>query len=416
MRFDRRPFPLSEVHRLPRWRQPAMLLVLMAVAQPIAFATWNALLNNFVIEAAHFDGVQIGWLQSVREVPGLLAIGVIPILWVIGEQLLALISLVVLGGAVAVTAIYPSFTGLLMTTLISSFGFHYLGAVNQSLQLQWIDKKEAPRVLGRLVTIGSAASLAAYALLVLTWKRFDLSFDFVYLVSGGATVVIALFCLLAYPRFGSPVLQSKGFVLRRRYWLFYLLQFMSGARRQIFVVFAAFMMVQKFGFRVDEVTALFLINYLANMAFAPVMGRALSRFGERAILTFEYIGLIGIFLAYAGVYFYDWGVTVAATLYILDQLFFALAFAMKTYFQKIADPRDIGPTSAVSFTINHIAAVGLPAALGYLWLQSPAAVFALAAGIAFCSLCLARLIPRHPDAGNETVLTRLAPPTLRAEA
>jgi hypothetical protein len=94
---------------------------------------------------------------------------------------------------------------------------------------------------------------------------------------------------------------------------------------------------------------------------------------------------------------------VAATLYVLDHLFFAMALALKTYFQKIADPADIAPTAAVAFTINHIAAVFLPAGLGYLWLLSPAAVFVAAAGMAGGSFALALLIPRHPAPGHETI-------------
>ncbi len=216
-------------------------------------------------------------------------------------------------------------------------------------------------------------------------------------------MAIAVFCLLAYPQFEAPHPQLKTLVLRRRYWLYYALQFMSGARRQIFVVFAAFMMVERFGFEVHEMTALFLINYLANMVFAPLMGRAVARWGERRALVFEYIGLIAVFLAYGGIYFFGWGVVLAATLYVIDHLFFALAFALKTYFQKIADPGDIAPTAAVAFTINHIAAVFLPALLGYLWIVSPASVFGLAAAMAATSLVLALLIPRHPGPGHETV-------------
>jgi hypothetical protein len=121
---------------------------------------------------------------------------------------------------------------------------------------------------------------------------------------------------------------------------------------------------------------------------------------------FEYAGLVAVFLAYGGIYWFGWGVVIAAGLYVLDHIFFALALALKTYFQKIADPGDIAPTAAVAFTINHIAAVFLPALLGYLWLTSPSAVFIAAAGMATISLLLALLIPRHPAPGNETRLTK----------
>ncbi|MGB0499067.1 MAG: MFS transporter, partial [Rubricella sp.] len=329
----------------------------------------------------------------------------------IREQVLALIALATLGIGVAMTAQFPTFQGLLMTTVISSIGFHYYETVNQSLQLQWLDKAKAPQMLGWIVATGSGASLLAYGLLVVGWQTFDWSYNAVYIAGGGATVLIALVAFLVYPQFESPNPQTKRMVLRKRYWLYYALQFMSGARRQIFVVFAAFMMVEKFGFEVHEVTALFLVNYLANMIFAPAMGKFVSVYGEKRALTVEYTGLICVFLAYGALYFLDWGllawgVFIAGALYVLDHLFFALAFALKTYFQKIADPQDIAPTAAVAFTINHIAAVFLPASLGYLWLVSPGAVFWLAAGMACVSLCLALLIPRHPEKGNETIFAR----------
>lgn len=405
----RAPMSLAEVHDLPAWRRPEALLYLMAAAMPLSFATWSALLNNFVIEVAAFTGKEIGWLHTVREIPGFLAIGVILILLVMREQVLALVALALLGAASGVTAWFPSFTGILVCTLLSSIGFHYFETVNQSLQLQWIDKDRAPIVLGRILAVGAGASLAAYGAIVALWEALGLDYNTVYLASGGLTLAIVLVAALAYPQFENPHPQHRHMVLRRRYWLYYALQFMAGARRQIFVVFAGFMMVERFGMKVGEMTALLLVNYLINMAIAPAMGRALGKYGERSVMGFEYVGLTLVFLAYGGLYWFGWGIVVAGGLYILDQLFFALSFALRTYFQKIADPRDIAPTAAVAFTINHIAAVFLPAALGYMWAQSPDHVFLLGAGMALVAFGLICLIPRHPAPGNETLFSRALP-------
>ena len=406
----RQVIPLDQASSLPLWRRPVSLLFLMAAAMPIAFATWSALLNNFIIEVGHFDGSDNGWLHTVREIPGFLAIGVIALIIFIREQVLGLVSLIMLGVATAVTAWFPSMGGILTITMLSSIGFHYYETVNQSLQLQWLPKEKAPQVLGLLLAAGSAATFVAYGLIVATWNAFGLSYNFVYLVSGGVTALLALFALLAYPQFEAPNPQRKQMVLRRRYWLYYALQFMAGARRQIFVVFAGFMMVEKFGFDVHEVTSLYLINLVINIIVAPLLGRAVARYGERNTLLFEYTGLVTVFLCYGGIYYFGWGVVLAAMLYVIDHMFFALALALKTYFQKIADPGDIAPTAAVAFTINHIAAVFLPAVLGYVWLVSPGAVFGMAAGMASVSLMLALLIPRHPEPGNETVFSRFVSP------
>lgn len=396
---------LSDASKLPKWQRPIALLFLMAFAMPIAFSVWLALLNNFVVEAANFDGVDIGLLHAIREIPGFLAVGVIAVIIFVREQVLAIFSLILLGVTTSITAQFPELQGILVLTFLSSVGFHYYETVNQSLQLQWLSKDRAPQALGWLMAAGSAATFVVYFVIMVLWEPLGLTYNIVYLIGGGITAAVAVFARFAYPQFEAPHSQNKSLIMRRRYWLYYALQFMSGARRQIFMVFAGFMMVERFGFEVHELTGLYLINLIVNIFIAPVLGKVVAVYGERKALVFEYAGLVIVFLSYGGVYFFGWGILIAAMLYVMDHIFFGLALALKTYFQKIACPSDIAPTAAVAFTINHIAAVGLPVPLGLLWLVSPALVFFIAAGIAATSLLLSLLIPRYPVPGYETRLS-----------
>jgi predicted MFS family arabinose efflux permease len=381
--------------------RPELFLFLLAAAMPLAFRSWQALLNNFVIERAGFTGVEIGILQSLREIPGFLAFTVVFVLLLVREQTLAVVSLIVLGIGVAITGMFPGVLGLYVTTVIMSVGFHYLETVNQSLSLQWLKKETAAHNLGRMIAIGSFAALLTYGMVYLMLDWFGFSMESVYLAGGGAAALIGLAAWLLFPRYRQPVEQRKHLLMRRRYWLYYALTFMAGARRQIFIVFAGFLMVEKFGFDAAAIAAMFLVNGVLNMAFAPKIGRLIGKWGERKALTFEYIGLIGVFAAYAFVET-AW---IAVVLYILDHLFFTMAIAIKTYLQKIADPADLAPTAGVAFSINHIAAVGLPALLGLVWVISPAAVFLTGAVLAFGSLLLARLIPESPEPGFEVILS-----------
>ena len=399
----REDFSVSNAYKLPKWRRPEALLILMAVALPLAFSVWSALLNNFVVEVIRFDGLDIGVLHTIREIPGFLAVGVISILLFVREQTLALSMLALLGIATAVTAWFPFLSGILTITLLSSVGFHFFETVNQSLQLQWFSKEEAPNKLGKLMAYGSAATLIAYIFIILGWEKLNLSFNSAYMLAGLSCFAIAVIGYIIFPNFKAAVPQTKKMVIRKRYWLYYLLQFLSGARRQIFVVFAGFMMVERFGMDVQQLTTLYLINLILNIALAPLLGRAVARYGERNALVLEYFGLALVFFAYGGIYLFGWGILIAASLYILDHLFFALALAIKTYFQKIADPQDIAATAAVAFTINHIAAIFLPVSLGFLWLISPFLVFCTAGILAIFSFVLALLIPREPRTGKETI-------------
>ena len=385
-------------------KEPFGLLILLAIAMPIAFSTWVALLNNFVIEVSGFSGVEIGWLQSVREIPGFLAVCVIFILFFISEQRLAYISLALLALAVAVTALFPEFKGLIITTLISSIGFHYYETVNQSLQLQWLKKETAPSSIGWIVAAGSGSAFFVYIAIIILWLNLNFNYFFIYFFAGLLCLLIVVFCFFYYPQFQIGKKQRLAIVLKRRYWVYYTLQFFSGARRQIFVVFASFMMVEKYGFDVHQITLLLLANFLINIFMAPLIGRFIEKFGERLSLIVEYFGLMVIFLLYAGLYYFDWSYIVASILFIADHMFFGLAFAMKTYFQKIADSEDFAPTAAVAFTINHISAVFLPVLLGYIWIHNNSAVFYLAAVLSFISLIVAIMIPRFPSKGNESIL------------
>ena len=380
-----------------RWRSPVALLVLMSIAMPIAFNTWNALINNFVVERAAFTGVEIGILQSLREVPGFIAFTTVFVLLVVREQTFAVFSLALLGLGVAVTGFFPTVYGLYFTTVVMSLGFHYFEAVKQSLSLQWLSTDEAPQVLGRLISVAAITSLVVYATLWVLLEVTGLDYVWILLLGGAVCAGLALLMWAWFPHFGGDAQQHSHIVLRKRYWLYYALTFFSGARRQIFMVFAAFLMVEKFGYTAAQVTTLFLVNYVFNWLFAERIGLVIRRIGERNALTIEYVGLIVVFTAYAFVQ----NPYAAAVLYIVDHMFFAMYIAMTTYFHKIADSADLASSAGVSFTINHIAAVVVPAALGLVWVKSSAAVFLIGTCFAICSLLLAQNVPDRPAPGNE---------------
>ncbi|KAF7765147.1 hypothetical protein PCIT_a4466 [Pseudoalteromonas citrea] len=374
-------------------RSPFGFLAIATSIMAITFAGWMALLNNFAIEAAQFTGAHMGMLQSLREIPGLLAFTAVFVLLVLKEQTFALVSLCLLSIGVAVTGLFPSIYGLYATTVLMSIGFHYFETINQSLSLQWFSKDEAPQQLGRLMSIKSLASLLTYAAIWLSVTFFSTDYQWLYLSIGGVGLLLTIYLIIAFPAFTISSTQHKKIILRKKYSLYYILLFFSGARRQIFMVFAGFLMVEKFGFDVAQITALYMVNHLINIFVAPKIGKMINKVGEQKTLTIEYAGLVLVFIGYAVV---D-SAMFAAALYLIDHLFFAMAIALKTYFQKIADPEDIAATASVSFTINHIAAVVIPAAFGVVWLYDQALVFYFGAGLAACSLLLSQFVTPHLD-------------------
>lgn len=370
------------------------LLYLLAAAVPIAFTAWNALLNNFVVEVAGFNGEKIGLLQSIREIPGLLAFSIVFILMIFRQQTAAYVSLFLLGLGTLLTGFFPSTIGLYATTLLMSVGFHYLETLHSSLSLQWIQKEQAPSFLGKLSALRSFMALFILGLLYIMMQILNIGYIAVYVFSGGVTMLLAVIAWMGFEHFKDDVVQETRLFLRKEYWLFYILTFLAGARRQIVVVFAGFLLVEKFHFSVENMLLLLIANTIINMICAPYAGKLIERFGENLSLKLEYICIVLIFILYGLVQ----SQIMAVVLYILDNLFYTIAIALKTYFQKIADPKDISVTSGVASAINHIAAVFLPFTLGIIWIYSTSAVFFIGAAIAMVAFLLTFLLPKKESA------------------
>lgn len=380
-------------------KKAKLALIYMAVIMALVFSVWQVMLNNFTVEKAGFSGFDIGSLQSVREIPGFLAFTAVFVLIFLREQTFAILSLGLLSIGVLVTGFFPSNAGLLITTFIMSVGFHYFETINSSLTLQWLPKHQAASFMGQVIGYSSAAGLVAYGLVWLLYKFIGLDYIWIYTIFGSLGIAMVVHLWFLFPKFENIVPQRKKLFLKKRYWVYYLLTFLKGARRQIFMVFAAYLMVEKFGYSLDEIAMLFLLNKAANIVIAPLLGKLIEKIGERKALTIEYVGLIAVFVGYAMVE----SALIAAVLYVVDHLFFGLAIGIKTYFQKIADSEDMAATQSVSFTIDHTASVIIPITFGLIWMSDPSLVFYAGAGFAVMSLIASNLISRNPAPGNEFI-------------
>ncbi len=366
-----------------------LYLAVLTFAQAAAFQGWNSLYTNFAVEVAHLSGKENGIVQSFREVPGLLSVGVIFCLLYMREVTLTSLAIVICGVGVICTGWFPTLEGQIFWTLILSFGFHYFEATNQSLTLQYFSITDSPVIIGKLRAITAAASLLMGGIILLLSKT--LPYQALFGITGIVALAAGIWGFFQRPEMANLPPQRRGMVLRKRYWLFYTLTMLSGARRQIFMVFAVFLLVQKFSFSLTEMSALFLFNNLVNWVLNPYIGKMINGIGEKRLLTGKYCALIALLIAYA----YCTNPWVAAGLYILDQVLFNFTVAIRTFFQKIADKEDIAPSMAMGVTVNHIAAVAVPLVGGMLWMVDYRIPFLLGVGFSVLSLIMVNFIPSN---------------------
>jgi predicted MFS family arabinose efflux permease len=370
------------------------------------FQVWRSLFNNFAVDELGVRADQIGLIQSVREIPGLLCLTVGLLATVLTEMRIAGLSIVLLGVGIAVTGASASLPGLLASTLLMSTGFHAIMPASSSAVLQVTGEDEAPHVLARVTSLGALAALAGACLVFVALGPLGYRTLFVFTgaaVAGGGLVALVWAIHKPYlPRseasqhevmrpdvvapdaVGRHVHRAGWAPMRRRYWLYYTLEFLMGSRRHIFTTFAVFLLVRKFNVPALTITVMFLVNNFIGVFLYRQYGGIIARFGEKRSLTANFLLLILVFLGYA----YVSVLPVLYGLFLVDQMLFGLRIALQSYFQKIAvHPREITPNLALGQTINHIASVIIPLVGGIVW-ETVGSQFTFLVGVAIVCVSL----------------------------
>ena len=364
-------------------------LLIQTFGIAVALSGTAAVYTNYAVEIAGLTGAQMGIVQSVREIPGLLSFTLLAFLLLTTEMRLMSFSVLLIGLGIYALGFFPHFWGILICLLITSIGFHYTESVGQSLTLQHFDRHESPLVIGSMRSITALGSFSIGLMVFLLAGT--LSYPVMFLIIGSGCFLGGIWGVAQknIPNKSGP--QQKGFVIRKKYWLYYVLNILSGGRRQIFAVFSILLLVDKFGFSLREIALLFLVNYFINWLLNRYIGKVILRFGERRLLTVKYCVLMLVFVAYA----HSDSAMVVAMLYVVEQLFFNFTIAIRTFFQKIAAPEDIAPSMAMGVTFNHVAAVLVPALGGFLWMINFQLVFYMGACLVACSLVALQFMNRQ---------------------
>jgi len=351
------------------------------------FNIWRGLFNNFAVEELGVRADQIGLIQSIREVPGLLGFWLAFLALVLVETEVLSLSVILLGIGMIATGLSHTWTTLVIGTLITSVGFHAFYPNSSSVALMVTDKRGAAPLLGRLGGVGALAAVVAMGSIYLLFKH--LGFRNLFVWTGVLVMVGGALTWRRQPRRDGEERRRKV-VLRRRYWLYYVLTFLMGSRRHIFTTFAIFLLVKNFGLPTQQTALLYLVNSVLNVFAAPRAGKLVARYGERATLTLTFGLLIGIFVGYATLN----SLLVLEVLFVLDNLLFSFGVALNSYFKRIAvSEEEITSNLSLAQTINHIAAIFVPVAGGLIWEAFGASTtFAAGAAIVFVSLILTQFI------------------------
>ena len=373
------------------WRYFTALTFLFMVG----FAIYMGVFQNFLRDVLKSDELQLGTLESIREIPGLLAALMAGIVVALAESRIAALGLAVGAIGIGISGVTDNFTTLVMITVFWSVGFHLYSTVSPAITLTLAKGKEGGRHLGRMSSVGAMATIAGLGIATLTapWlgRVLDVRTKYnAYFFGAGILILAAAYCCMKLSHHAAGGIRQR-LIFRREYGLYYLLIFLEGCRRQIFSIFASFALILIYKVPLEHMLILQFVNAILIAVTAPRMGKLIDRVGERNPLTWYAVGLIVVFLGYAIIQD-KWALY---GLFLIDNVLFTFGIGFNTYLHRIVRPGELTPCLAMGTTMNHIAAVTVPVGGAYLWhatnnYQLP---FWVGVAIAAVSLIATRWLP-----------------------
>lgn len=369
--------------------------VLVGIGQSIDAAT----LNNFLKDKFDLVIMQRTLLEIPRELPGLLVVVFTAFLFALGDiRIAALANLAAAVGMFLLGIIPYNFFIMLLVIFIYSTGMHLFLPLFNTIGMSFAEDGKEGKKLGQISAANTASLVVSSAAIWILFKYFNVSYTFCFTIGAIAFLVAAV--LLTRMNHRRTVEMKSRFVIRKEYGLYYWLSILYGARKQIFITFAPWVLVDVYQQKVTTLTVLFFMIAVLGIFVKPLIGHLIDRIGERLVLAGESAALFIICLGYAfaeDLFSRFWALVIVCACYVLDQTLNSVSMARATYIKKIAvKPEDVFPTLSLGLSIDHIVSMIIPAIGGLVWYSTGAGgykyVFIGGAVIALLNLLSTRKI------------------------
>jgi predicted MFS family arabinose efflux permease len=368
------------------------MLTIAAFCFGFALNAQQNIVTNYFEDEIGLRGPQFGYITAIREVPGFLLIFLTAVFYRLSLPRLTFGALLLLAMGYSLFGWSSSFWTVAPWVIISSIGYHTWLQTQGALAMSLAREEHSGRILGRLTAVSQVGALVAMTVMLIVFHERWISFDGAFILCGAFALLAAL-AIFGFPNLHNGAVADvaqmrEPIVFRREYRLYYLLNFLDGARQQIFFSFGLWVLIHRFGLNVSQVSTVLLITTTISILLTPRVGRALDTHGERVLLFYVNLAYIIALLGYAFLTV-TWA---AAACYVIYAFIAPLATMGATvYLRKIAPSADLAPSLAMGLTMQHAAAIVVPVVTGvilnYVGHQVP---FLIAACLAVVTLSVSR--------------------------
>lgn len=358
---------------LQRLRSQPRELILFAVSTlmlGMAFSVMDATFNNYLDETFSLTGFQRSFLEFPRELPGFLVVFVSAALAFLCSRRLSVVAMLLAAcGAVLVGFASPAYGVMLVWLFVYSLGNHLYMPLATTIGMELAKEGQDGRRLGQLNALRNAAAVLGSFLVFLGFRYAGFGFKHTF-------AIIAIFLVLAAGLLSTMApernLERRGYLkLHKEYRLFYALNVISGARKQLFLTFAPWVLVQVFRQPTQIMATLFTLGGVVGILFQPLLGWSIDRFGERLVLAAEALVLIVVCFGYGFARTLlpeGTALIVVCACFLADQMIFSVGMARATYMKKIArEPDHIQQALTAAVTIDHVFSISAALLGGLLW-------------------------------------------------
>jgi len=382
-------------------RRRNVVLLLSAVALVgLHIGIFESTFNNYLDAVHRLDAGSRGILEFPRELPGFLVAVLSGLLFLLPDSRAAAVAMAAIAaGLFGLGYFSGTFGAMVGWMMLWSAGHHLFMPLEQSLAVSLSDKGRMGKRLGQVAAASTVATIAGAAMVWVGVDYLDISFAVLFAVAG---VAVAIAGLLLWRIQNTDADETRRrsfrsrFFFRREYGVFYAMCVLYGARKQVFITFAPWVLVQVFGEPASTIAKLWVASSALGIVFKPALGRLIDRIGERPILVADAAVVVLICLGYGfgpSLPWGPWGIRLAYACFVLDQMLFAVSMARTAYLKRIAvDPADLTPTLSLGVSIDHAVSMSLPTVGGLLWMRyGYPYVFAVAAFLSFANIFLCNL-------------------------
>lgn len=347
------------------------IFLVISVLLGVVSAVESTSLANRLYDDLNFTVMQRSMVETPRELPGLLTVVIIGLLNGLGDVRIAAVANIIGGIGLFLFGMAPNqFSVILICLVVYSTGQHLYIPLSNSIAMTFAKGKQFGQRLGQVQGLGSFAIIVTSAALYLLYKFVDVSYTTVFAFAGGSMVtagILFLFLGKTQPK----VVSKKKFVFRKEFKMYYFLQTVNGARKQITITFVPWLIIDIYGRPVTTITALFFVVCIINLFFKPWYGNLIDKKGEGFALQLEaavmFVACIGFAFAKetlpATV-----ALAVVCVCYIGDKLMESAVMARATYVKKLAgDPSEVARTLATGQSMDHVVSMCIPLVAGWAW-------------------------------------------------